>query len=87
MNRKYRGRNYPTDVLSFARGEGTDAAFYLGDIAICPAVAARHSRNLGRELKILLLHGMLHLLGYDHEADRGQMRRLELRLRRRLGLR
>ena len=62
----------------------------LGDIAIAPAVAKRNAQNYGRsfptELKILILHGALHLLGYDHEADRGEMGRTEKQLRRRLGL-
>lgn len=62
--------------------------FYLGDIAIAPAVARRNARRLGRsphdELRVLILHGVLHLLGYDHETDRGEMERLEARLRRRL---
>ena len=63
---------------------------YLGDIAIAPAVARRNAHLLGRspedELRVLILHGVLHLLGYDHETDRGEMVRLELRLRRRLGI-
>jgi probable rRNA maturation factor len=63
---------------------------YLGDIAIAPAVARRNARRLGRsfdrEMRILILHGMLHLLGYDHEADTGQMDRRERELRRALGL-
>lgn len=63
---------------------------YLGDVAIAPAVARRNARRFGRtlpqELRILILHGALHLLGYDHETDRGEMERLERRLRRRLGL-
>jgi probable rRNA maturation factor len=63
---------------------------FLGDIAIAPAVARRNAKKLGRtlpsELQILILHGVLHLLGYDHETDRGQMDRLEARLRRKLGL-
>lgn len=62
----------------------------LGDIAIAPAVArryaARNRRALAMELRILILHGVLHLLGYDHETDRGEMERLEEKLRRRLGL-
>ena len=62
----------------------------LGDIAIAPAVAKRNAKNFGRtlpaELKILILHGVLHLLGFDHEADRGEMDRTEKKLRRRLGL-
>ena len=63
---------------------------YLGDIAIAPAVARRNAQELGRtfddEMRILVLHGVLHLLGYDHETDTGQMERRELRLRRQLGI-
>jgi probable rRNA maturation factor len=65
-------------------------ASYLGDIAIAPAVARRNARRFGRtfddEMRILILHGMLHLMGYDHETDTGQMDRREKRLRRALGL-
>ena len=63
---------------------------FLGDVAISPATARRNAKKLGRslpsELQILILHGVLHLLGYDHETDRGEMDRVEARLRRRLGL-
>lgn len=63
---------------------------YLGDIAIAPAVAHRNAQQSGRafddEMRVLMLHGLLHLLGYDHETDTGQMERLELRLRRQLGI-
>ena len=66
------------------------SASYLGDIAIAPAVARRNARRFGRtfgeEMRILILHGMLHLMGYDHETDSGQMDRRERRLRRALGL-
>jgi probable rRNA maturation factor len=66
------------------------AEAFLGDIAISPATARRNAKKLGRtiasELQVLILHGVLHLLGYDHETDRGQMDRVERRLRRRLGL-
>jgi probable rRNA maturation factor len=118
-NRAYRGKNRPTDVLSFpadvsqaepatTRKHGqprparltratrlsatrsTSASEYLGDIAIAPAVARRNAQRLGRafdhEMRILILHGMLHLRGYDHETDTGQMDRRENRLRRELGL-
>ena len=126
-NRAYRGKNRPTDVLSFpadgpvpqtsvpsvranqlrpesSRGpsskvskapassstSSTSAKPYLGDIAIAPAVARRNALRLGRaldhEMRILILHGMLHLLGYDHETDSGEMDRRENRLRRDLGL-
>lgn len=68
----------------------TSSSSYLGDIAIAPAVARRNARRFGRtlrdELCILILHGALHLMGYDHETDRGQMDRFERRLRRSLGL-
>ena len=74
--------------LGSARRSKSDA--FLGDIAISPATARRNAKKLGRtlpsELQILILHGVLHLLGYDHETDRGQMDRVEERLRRRLGL-
>lgn len=86
LNRTYRRKDRPTDVLSFP-GEGT----YLGDIAIARGVAARQARraghSLGTELRVLALHGLLHLIGYDHERDSGRMRRLEARLRREGGLR
>jgi probable rRNA maturation factor len=63
---------------------------YLGDIAIAPSVAERNARRLGRtfdsEMRILILHGLLHLMGYDHETDDGQMERRERRLRRELRL-
>ena len=63
---------------------------FLGDVAISPATARRNAKKLGRtlpsELQILILHGVLHLLGYDHETDRGQMDRVEARLRRKLRL-
>ncbi|HKV28071.1 MAG TPA: rRNA maturation RNase YbeY [Candidatus Acidoferrales bacterium] len=63
---------------------------YLGDIAIAPAVARRNAQQSGRpfdaEMRTLMLHGVLHLLGYDHETDSGEMERLERRLRRQLGI-
>jgi probable rRNA maturation factor len=99
LNRKYRHKRGSTDVLSFpalsANGNGRRRgrpaeASYVGDIAISPAMARRNARRDGRslpdELKILVLHGMIHLAGYDHETDQGQMARLEMKLRRRLGL-
>ena len=130
LNRIFRGKNAPTDVLSFpstarqvraaarptrsaarrrqtaarngssrrgTNGAGNswrrDAAIspaYVGDIAISLETARRNARRASRrfplELRILILHGMLHLAGYDHENDQGQMERLERRLRRRFGL-
>jgi len=86
LNATYRKADYATDVLSFP----SDIPGVLGDIAIARGVAARQAREQGHaeatELRILALHGLLHLLGYDHEHDRGEMRRAEERLRRRAGL-
>ena len=85
LNRDYRGKDKPTDVLSFP-GEGGEAG--LGDIVISVETAERNARSLGRtlpqELDVLALHGLLHVLGHDHETDDGTMDRLERRLRRRL---
>jgi probable rRNA maturation factor len=102
MNEKFRKKKGPTDVLSFPtvarrgpvrvrrgsrpvkRGE------YLGDIVISPTTARRYARKNGRtlssELQVLILHGVLHLLGYDHEMDRGEMDRAERKLRKRFRL-
>ena len=86
MNAQYRGADYATDVLSFP----SDSPGVLGDIAIARGVAIRQARVQGHsettEIRILALHGLLHLLGYDHERDRGEMRRIEDRLRLRAGL-
>ena len=85
LNRDYRGKDRPTDVLSFPGGGGEAG---LGDVVISVETAARNARALGRtlarELDVLALHGFLHVLGYDHEADDGTMERLEGRLRGRL---
>lgn len=77
--------------LSFTSSHSSPSARpYLGDIAIAPSVARRNAVRYGRtfehEMRILLLHGVLHLMGYDHETDQGQMTRRENRLRRDLGL-
>lgn len=96
LNRSYRGKDAPTDVLSFSmRGPQAHPPNqqYLGDIAIATGVARRQAREAGHsyavELKVLALHGLLHLLGYDHEnsSDAGRMARLERRLRVKGGLR
>jgi probable rRNA maturation factor len=88
LNRRYRGKNQPTDVLSFPRPNGAEQRG--GDIAISAQIARFNARRYGHstadELKILVLHGMLHLAGYDHKTDDGRMRRLEARLRSELGL-
>ncbi|HWZ23838.1 MAG TPA: rRNA maturation RNase YbeY [Verrucomicrobiae bacterium] len=81
-----RSKRRPASVATGSADSDTS----LGDIAIAPAVAKRNAKNFGRtlpaELKILILHGVLHLLGFDHEADHGEMDRTEKKLRRRLGL-
>jgi probable rRNA maturation factor len=88
LNRRWRRRNRPTDVLAFPAGEAD--ALFLGDIVISVPYATRQARRRGespsREMDRLLLHGYLHLLGYDHETDQGEMEALEARLRRRLGI-
>ncbi len=71
LNRRYRRKDRPTDVLSFPIGEkGPDGKFYLGDIIICPEVARKQARKQGhsllREMEILTIHGFLHLLGFEH---------------------
>ena len=99
LNRQYRRKDTATDVLSFPasapvalrRGKPGDERGYLGDVVIASGVAARQAREAGHslatELRVLALHGLLHLLGYDHERDDGRMARLERRLRKRGGLR
>ncbi len=94
LNKKYRKQSKPTDVLSFPSNDAAafrrESSKSLGDIAIAPKVARRNAKRFGRtlpdELRILILHGVLHLMGYDHERDGGQMERRERHLRRRLGL-
>jgi probable rRNA maturation factor len=89
LNRRFRGKDKPTDVLSFP--PNPDFADGLaGDIAISADIAKRSARHLGhsaaQEIRILALHGVLHLAGYDHEHDRGKMALTEANLRRTLGL-
>lgn len=89
LNRKFRGKDEATDVLSFPAAEDS-ARKFAGEIAISADIAAQNARALGHspgvEVKILVLHGILHLRGYDHERDRGQMARREQKLRRELHL-
>lgn len=85
LNREFRGKDAPTDVLSFPSENGR-----LGDIAISAGRARAQAREFGhsieQEIQILLLHGVLHLLGMDHETDGGRMARAEKRWRTALGL-
>ena len=83
LNRRFRRQDKPTDVLSFPREDGGDIAI-SADMAA--ANAARYGHSAADELKILILHGMLHLAGYDHERDNGEMAAKEGALRRQLGL-
>jgi probable rRNA maturation factor len=86
LNREYRGKDYATDVLSFPSGTND----FLGDLAISAARARAQARAFGHsteiEIRILMLHGVLHLAGMDHETDSGAMARSEKRWRARLGL-
>jgi probable rRNA maturation factor len=90
LNREFRGHNGTTDVLSFPGGDepDPDGSTHVGDIVISVPTAARQAElrghSLDRELMVLTLHGYLHLLGYDHETDDGEMLRLERRLEGRL---
>jgi probable rRNA maturation factor len=93
LNRQYRKKDRATDVLSFVperplrRSPANARHPFLGDLAIARGVASRQARERGHslrlELRVLALHGLLHLLGYDHETDQGEMGRLEERLRQR----
>jgi probable rRNA maturation factor len=89
LNLRFRGKDQPTDVLSFPALPGLKP-HYAGDIAISAEVAAQNARALGHsaaeEIKVLVLHGILHLRGYDHERDGGKMARREEKLRRELRL-
>jgi probable rRNA maturation factor len=92
LNKTFRKKQGPTDVLSFpANGaRPKPGAQYVGDIAISPETARRNARRFSRslpaEMRILILHGMIHLAGFDHETDNGEMDRFERRLRKRLGV-
>jgi probable rRNA maturation factor len=89
LNRQFRGKNQATDVLSFP-AEGIGAEGMAGDLAISVPTARKQAvgqgHSLATEIKVLILHGLLHLAGYDHEADEGKMARREGLLRARLGL-
>jgi len=93
LNRQFRGKNYATDVLSFpseAEAFEVENQAHLGEVVISVQRAAAQANSNGlsfsNEVKQLILHGLLHLSGYDHETDKGEMNRLELRLRKQLGI-
>lgn len=84
LNNKYLKRDYPADVLSFPFNEELPGGFYLGDIFICLPIAEEQAREnnitVREELLRLMIHGILHLTGRDHETDQGEMNRLQERL-------
>lgn len=86
LNRKFRNKNYPTDVLSFSY----DDPNFLGEVVISLETAQKQAKENGlsfeTEVKQLVLHGVLHLCGYDHETDNGEMDQIELKLRKELGI-
>ena len=88
LNRRFRGKDGATDVLSFPGPEFVED--FAGDIAISLNIAVKNARtfrhSVAEELQILVLHGILHLAGYDHESDTGRMTRIEMRMRRRFAL-
>lgn len=92
LNRRFRGADKPTDVLSFPLSppETRKSQRVLGDVAISADIARSNARRFGHsagdEVKILALHGILHLAGFDHEKDNGEMARTETRLRQQLKL-
>ena len=89
LNRRFRKKNKPTDVLSFPSEAGL-AAKFAGELAISFEIAEENAERMGHavsaEVKILVLHGLLHLAGFDHEIDKGEMARKEAKLRRELKL-
>ncbi len=90
LNRQFRRKDKPTDVLSFPAESNVARPLLAGEIAVSAEIAAGNARALGHstaeEVQILVLHGLLHLRGYDHEQDQGQMARLEKQLRASLRL-
>jgi len=91
LNKQFRGKDYATDVLSFpVKSEQFEKQSSLGEIIIATDRAATQAKENGltlqNEIEQLILHGLLHLSGYDHETDNGEMNRLELKLRKKLGI-
>lgn len=84
LNKKYRHKNCATDVLSFPLGEKLPGGFYAGDILICWTLAEKQARennhSMQKELLLLMIHGLLHLHGHDHEKDKGEMAALQQQL-------
>lgn len=91
LNRQFRGKDAVTDVLSFPANRTPGVTPFLGDVVIASGVAKKQAKAAGHpvqtEIRVLALHGLLHLLGYDHDNDDGKMARVEARLRTKAGLR
>lgn len=91
LNRQFRGKDAVTDVLSFPANRTPGVTPFLGDVVIASGIAQRQAQEAGHsvqtEIRVLALHGLLHLLGYDHDTDEGKMARVESRLRMKAGLR
>lgn len=90
LNLRYLQKDYPTDVLSFPFNEEVpDEGFYLGDIFVCYPIAGEQAKEYGltleEELLTLMVHGILHLAGYDHETDAGEMEKLQEQLLEKIG--
>ncbi|MCO6509544.1 MAG: rRNA maturation RNase YbeY [Aridibacter famidurans] len=90
LNAEFRGKDSATDVLSFPFGDESEEGRFLGDIVISAETAQRQATENGlaleTELRQIVLHGILHLCGYDHETDDGEMDALEIRYRNELGI-
>ena len=93
LNRRFRGKSFATDVLSFpneAEPFEVQDGSHLGDVVISVQRAAAQAKanglSVSSEIEQLILHGLLHLCGYDHESDNGKMNRLELKLRKKMGI-
>lgn len=90
LNARWRGKRTTTDVLTFPAAEASHLSDSLGDVVICIDQAKRQARDerhsLATEIHYLLLHGLIHAHGFDHETDGGEMNRIELDLRERVGL-
>lgn len=89
LNRQHLQRNYPTDVLSFPMHQQLPGGYYLGDIFICLPIARHQAKekghSLNEELLTLIVHGLLHLAGYDHETDTGEMQACQDRILEEMG--
>ncbi len=81
LNKEYRGKNRVTDILSFGGPEALPTSLFLGELVLCPRVVAKNAKRLNssfeKEMTVCLIHGILHLLGYDHEKGEKEAREME----------